>query len=536
MVSDSVKDIVEDFNLRWRRIAERAPVLRLDGGWPSVGILDLLTYGARGVANLADQERELVRVAAASLATMTERCWSRFGVTVTADLGERGVFVEARDQRSGSSQVVFSVEIEQELAKILQAPQHPFPILGSYARPIGREQNLVSPFALGLLVGLTPYGDGRWLAETPESFRENIDSAVKELARSSAERYEILFPREQLGQVAELYLNNLIYPPTMMEESIPLGGAVMGMLEFFREYQVSREQMRQVAHNLALSSDDTLAHAGLVFYGALSNRIPPPEVIAAAESRGTYMGVLRGAMIALRAELGEERDWLTDSGFVQGDSERFDLEAVMGFLPWLRISKERFRRRKGDAELGALCFALATFDMPESVKILDRMLDLNPGDLELRLQRVYLDMLNGEAELACDKFRSLLSEPGAEKEVSLFGLWGLAALALGDFEEAELRLGEGFRLINPGDPVQSYQIANNYAWTLILKEKFEKALEILEFATKRSHCPVTGLLNKAYLYLVQGREEEATAIHQQLLELYPLDRRVFGNIVLESDA
>jgi len=336
-----------------------------------------------------------------------------------------------------------------------------------------------------------------------------------------------LFPDEQLGQVAELYLNRLIYPPALMKEAALALGSVAGILNFVDHYNVGLDAARNLCHNLSFLADPVISDAGLAVYAALVDTKPPREICARAQTKGLYVGLLRTAMLRAREHFQLRGDWLEADELDDVDRMRFQIEQSLGFIPWLKLSQERI----GEKELRGVIQALSFFDMQEAVRLADGYIRENPADIELRLQSVYLDMIRGEHQEAIAQFRKILSEPGCEEDPMLFDMWGICDLAQGDVQSATEHLGTAYKFMNP-ENFHERGIANNYAWSLMLTEQFERALEVLETALRYSDTIVTVLLNKAYIFKVLSRHEEATAIEEQLIHLAPLDSRTFQNLLL----
>ncbi len=428
MIAQSVIDLADELAQKWNLRAREIPSLILDGSWPSVSLCDSLTYQLRGKERFSAADNELVRQTAAYLAVLAHNCWERFGVTVEVNSDDHGIYIKSVDGSASDKNRESVVPIEGALKQCLKTLPQPFPVIAEYTFNLSGEHSIYNRFGIGLMTGLSPFCEGRWSTETVKTFREHIDDAVKVLARSSADYYARVFPEEKLGQVAELYLSKLIYPPSGMEEVLPAAGAIDSVLDFFEEYKVSQASMMKVSANLARNPDEVISQIGLSLYGALCDGVPTREVIAAAEVKGSYVGVLREAMLRAREKLNLPADWITQGEFTKEEEARFDLELTLGFLPWVKLSKKRIRMKRTDANIVPLLERLSYFDLDECIKLSDAMLVAAPGDVEVRIQRIYLDMLSTNMDKATKEFRKLLSEPGAESEVMLFNLWGLCEI------------------------------------------------------------------------------------------------------------
>lgn len=530
MSSDQVTSLRDAFVQYWTPYFGGVPLLRLDGTWPSLGIVDLLTFNLRGVAELSAPQRAHLRGAAAYLACLTAECWKAAGVDVALSLDEeRGIVITASGGRYLSEGQNFRVNVELELGRVLRNPPRDFPVLASFSRVISPDHNLVGLFGIGLATGLTPFGDGPWLNETPDTFQPFIEAVERVLARQCVEYYQAVFPREQLGQVGELYLNQLVYPPAVMGEPLPAQRAVRGLVRFQREFGFDEKTMLTLAANLARSPDELLSCAGLAYYAAATDGRLAPEVIAAAQIKGAYVGLLRRPMLEVREALGRRADWITQEERLSEDEVRFDVEIRLGFLPWIVLPRRKALLPKNRPILDAL----AHFDYQRALSLLDSAIGESPGEIELRLQRASLLFLTGEFDAAHADLRELLAEPGCEENSQVLNQIGLCELTMGLQDDAatHLRLAYRYRDAKLDEP---HKVANDYAWSLILAERFAEALPVLEEALATDPCPVTTLLNKAFALRSLGREAELVETEKRLLDLAPTDRRVFGNAVLQG--
>jgi tetratricopeptide (TPR) repeat protein len=531
LIDTTVQQIAFSFKEKWNNHLQAAPVLLLDDTWPSVGTLDLLTFGLRLESNLSKDEESLVKGASAYLALLVHKCWSLIADKVRVDNSEEGITVTAQNGPALIENDQASVNVEVELRKCLQELPYPFPVIADLTRPISFDSNIICPFAIGLLTGLSPTVRGPWSIMPPKSFMPFLDVITKELARQSAEYYTRVYPQEPLGQVAEMYLSNLVFPPAMIGEVLPASNAVHKLLDFFTEYKISREAMQDVAHNLALSADDLLSYAGLALFAALADEMPPKEIIAAAQAKGRQMGLLRRTMLSVRKRLELGPDWVEDGLKHDRDKKHFDIETSLEFIPWLYLSRKRVEADAEDGKLAPLLAALCDFDMPTATRTLDKLIEEDPTDIECRLQRAKLEMLSGNNDQADSLCSAIYSEPNADSNPRFFNLWGLCALKVGDVPAALKYLKAGLALQNAGPWLKS-DIANNLGWAYILKGDFEAALEHLEKGLQESECPTTLLLNKAYALWQLKRREESLDVRKELFQLAPTDRRVFGNIAL----
>ena len=530
MVDAKVADIVNNFRSLWSRHLVRSPLLELDGNWPSVGIIDLMTFPLRHRDELGQREGVLITECAAYLAVIAERCWIALGAEVKVQNGLHGICISMSGGPLSSGKR-FIVHVERDLREYLRKVPVPLPVIGEFRRVLTFDGNLVSSYALGLMLGLAPSGDGPLKTEPLGSYKPHLEIAERELARQSVDYYTRVFPDEPLGQVAELYLCRLIFPPVLMAEPYPAMNAVHHLIDFFHDYRVNKRMMMNLCHNLALSPDELQSSVGMVFYTALLEEDPPSEILAAAQAKGRNMALLRPAMLYVREQFGLRPDWITEPEVTAEDLRRYEIEVQLGFLPWFNLRPSKVASKSTDPNLTEFLQALSINDFPQAVRIADQIIESNPSDLEMRVQRVYLDLYQGDIDRARHGAKSLSTEPEAETDSRFFHLWGLCEIYQGDTESASRRFNTALELCNENGVFRA-EVANDLACALIESENFERALEVLDYAMPYSPSPVSVLLNKVFVLERLGQVEEASLIHSQILiRLAPTDRRVVGRLV-----
>ncbi len=531
MIEESVANEIAQFNAWWGPYLEGSPRLKLDGSWPAIGVLDLLTFHLRLRSTGDWSHAAIIKGAAAVIAALAHDCWQKMGAEPRAFVSDVGICLETMKGpglKEGQRQFI---AIERELRRALKALPSPFPVVGEYKQPISIEQNVISLFALGVCTGLSPFGDGPWSDLTPERFEEPLSKALIHLASTSAHHYERLFPDEPLGQVGELYLERLIYPPMLMDEELPAWGAVQGMIGFFTEYQVPRDVMQAVAHNLALSPDELISLAGFTVYAAVLQGEPSPEILAIVQGRQRTNGLLRPAMIAAREAMGLGKEWIGQSEYTDEIGNRFVLEKRLGFMPWVSISKGKLRESFTSRPFQSALAAAIDFDLENAIALTDSILEETPDDVELRIQRVCLEaLLPNSKESVHRMLRSFSSEPAALAEPRFHDLMGTCLMALEDIEGAKRSFKTGIELTS-SKPTMQAEFQNNLGWVLMMNREFEPALEQFERALKVFPSSVSYLLNKGHSLWRLGRLEEMRALADSIVALGPTNRSVFSILV-----
>ena len=525
-IDPMVRFELDEFESEWNKRVKDFPTLMLDRTWPAVGVLDLLTFSSRGKKEFSPRDAQRVSYAAASLALLAGECWQTFGTKVKVGRTPRGIFLRGEGGSKLAPGETFTVELEMELRRLLQNPARNVSVIAGFEREVSLDHNLLSLVGLGLVSGLTPMGEGPWANETLEAFKGPIEDVVTHLAKSCVRHFERVGPENPIAQFGELYLSGLIFPPSGMNDPLPAQTAVQGVLAHRDELKLDASKLEALGRLYAQSPDELLSDLGLAMFGALSGREIPPEMLAAAESKGRYVGLLRGAALDLRAALEMPVEWIDAEENRPEDIQRFEVERRLGFLPWCYLSRDAFRERRRSENFRILLGALAAFDAPVAIKMADEIIEESPGNIEVRLQRIFLDLLMGDLDRVESGATSLMTEPGVEEEPRVHALRGAGALAREKVSEALQHFEQAYGKTAATNPVYP-QIANDYVQALFLSGRFEEALEISAQVVHQSPSSISGALNEVSLLHALDRQEELVPKLIRLVTLAPTDRRVF---------
>ena len=218
MVTDEVRANLERFKAGWKPLLSRSPWYEPDGTWPSLIIFDLLTFRLRERPRITRDQADIVKAAASAIGILAERCWTLLGVEASVREGPQGVEIEAKGGGLGPETQYLA--IENQLLKILAKIPSPFPVIGKLRRINLPGDNVIFPFALGAVTGLSPFAEGPWRKIEAGEFREFTEPVIKEIAKSCGEFYSRVVPEEQFGQLPELYLGGLLFPPPEFDETL----------------------------------------------------------------------------------------------------------------------------------------------------------------------------------------------------------------------------------------------------------------------------------------------------------------------------
>ncbi len=524
-MSKEVEQISENFVKVWNKYLSINPVLLLDYSWPSISVVDLLTFSCRYKKDLSKILDDILIGASAYIGVVAKNCFKDSFDEVTLDNSEFGIILKLEKNSD-----LTLIEVETLFRKRIEELPNPFPVVEGFETPITFEAPVVSFFCIGLFTAQMP--DVDW--SNVEGFRSDIITNTKKHLANTCEQYlSKLVKKHSFAHLAEFYLNDLIYPPMMMNETLPLLNSIDKVISYFEEFQISKKVALEIGNYLVLSPDYLLSNLGLILVCALSNKVPSQRVIAAAQRKGDYVVFLRRAVKKVREFYGIESDWIKDGLKNEEMIEQYLVEKSMKFLPWLTLSIDRLEE---DKEKNALAYAISRiseYDFEGALEFCDKVLDEQPEDTELLIQKIYLKLQLGKLAEVDELLPSLMTAPNVEEILSYFNLLAKISMAKKDFERAYNYFKAGLN-IKSKDLMLLTDMQNDAAWCCMLLGKRGQALIHLEQGLLTSNCPVTILLNKSSILWELGDFERALKIREDLFQVSPYDRRVFSNLTLES--
>lgn len=535
MIEPAVQAELRRFKAIWEPKLASAPVYALDGSWLSVGVLDALTFSVRKKTRLEPFEDELLRGVAAYLGAMAADCWTAFGCETSVEHRETGVVLRATAGPGIASQEEVVAHVERDLRLLLEKLPKPFAVFSSFNRNISEAESFLSPFAFSLFSGLLPIMEGVWEVETIDSFAEPIDKVLRHLAGGCADAYGRAFPDEPLGQVPELYLRGLIYPLTMMLEDLPARHAVQGIIEFAKEYKVSRQKLLALATNLARTADERISRSGFAVAAGVAVGEPTVELLALAASHGIGAGIVRQAMLDATTFVRPDVEWLNKTAFSPEDIVQAKKEQRLGLLPWVKMPIERVLAPEASPVFRQFVAATIEYNMPQSVMFCDQLVEQTPDDFDLRLQRIYLDVVCGFLPDAETGLKNLLTEIGSDTKAQLFNMLGTIVISQKNFELAEKYLRKAQNLAS-SLPLLYAEASSNLGWLYLAMRRFDDALGAFDESLRVVPESVVGMLNKALTLRAAGRGAEAVPLERRLFELAPFHRAVFRQLVFDPAA
>lgn len=529
MIDTSIQDRARSFIDSLRPFLGVSPVLALDYAWPSVAVLDALTFPLRKKASLSKREEELVAGVASYLGLMAYSCWKAFCAEPELVVGPTGVELRAKrgPKLDGTEPAV--AYLERDLRAILLQPPRELLVCSSFRKVIAENDNALSAFAFGLFVGLLPTIEGPWARESVSSFAEQIAKVVDILAVGSADAYGRIFPDDALGRAPDLYRDALIYPLTLMAEDLPLRASARSALDYFERAKAPLPSIMRTSFFLSRMPDERISGTGFLLCVALASLAEIPDIRATAQGFGISLGLSRSVLAEIRERRGLGGDWLLKPAYDESDRRQIEKEITLGFFPWLKLPLARVYTSSSDRSLKELLLQLSFLQMDEALALVAKLLSTSPQDAELRVQRAYLLLACGEAENAAEELRTAINFGPSAAAVDMLGT---IALIEGDTNEAARRFAEALTLPVAHD-MQRAEILNNAGWTELLRGNAERALALLDESTALDPALLVALVNRATALHQLGREEPAKKLDEQLLYLAPLNRDVFRGLVYD---
>jgi Flp pilus assembly protein TadD len=418
------------------------------------------------------------------------------------------------------------LRIEQELADLLGAMPRPVELLRGFERIIHPIDDWLSPFAVSIFTGLSPSITGPWSIISVENWSERTEKVTQHLATGCADHYGRLFPNEPLGQMAEFYLNGLIFPITEYNE-VTLTKAAKEAGSYLKGLGVDEERLRALAANLVRLGNDRIAHYGFILGAVLGERFSIKEVLFRGSTLGAYGAMLRPAFSTLRAIIAESDDWVVRSEYLPHDTDALLNEMRHGILPWLQMDLEMILQQLKLPRFRELLLALISFEHAPAVRIIDEIIEEDPKKIPLRVQRAFLDVINGDFDAAKAATKKLLSEPEGEVAAAVQLLAGNLALRDGRTEEAErhFRKAANLGVSSPETRTEALHNLGLIAETLgdlVLAQ--ERYLE----SSGLNPCHAGNLIAQRRIAERLGKVDEAERRKSILCEMLPFDREVFG--------
>lgn len=542
MIDKRITAGAESFKKLFAHLSLHHPALVLDGSWVSLAVVDNITFPLRGRASINDGERELLHLACCYMGKILYEIWEKFDTAVFLEERNASVVLRAVGGELLPGGAAHEIPVERAYLALLINPPTDMPIFSEFSRPVCFDSEITQNFCLGIACGLSPFGEGSWNAEDCSTFAPQVEIAKKHIARSLASTYSRLFPEEQLGQLPELYLQRLVFPPMMMEEPFPAYSVVDEVLDYFSEIGITarngmknsvsyslqaRSPLLSLAQNfLTFPLEIPCMFAQVCWVSYMPVR-PSSSILAQFESWRQHTSLLFETLCHAKARL-RSSFWFESDVLTADTEQELFADVLYGFLPWLKLSPNKLKERVESPVLNEFIKALCKQDLQGSRRIAEQLVSEFPGDLELRLQQAFLERIKGDLDKEAQMCREILSESGAENVAEVNAALGMSCVLRGELAEGDRFLSKAVELGTVHEVARSEHLVN-LIWVKVLESLSEEALEVVFKAEKEeSYLPFTLLKNKYDALHMLERMDEADEVSKQLISINPFDRGVFS--------
>ncbi len=534
MIDEKVINLAKAFRIYASQRLNAYPKYALDFSWPSVGTVDLILRHLRGKP-VTEEFMPLLGGAAAYLGGIAHDVWTTFPGEHEIELKVRAeteyvVELRLKSVTELKTHERLFINITDTLKGILESPRTPFPHFSDSSIRLSNNENLLSPFAIGLFTGLCPHATGSWREKKEQDFKEHLKGAAAYLGATAADYYSRTYPLEPIGSKPVLYLSNLIVPPPMHKESFRGMNATGGLLEMLMTGEPDSSKWSPLVSNLALSPDLLISDVGFAVSVALQGEQIPPQLFYLSDTKGLSRLNLRPAIILARKLLRKPDDILpliTEGKFQEARSI-LDTDRKLGLMPLARLDDKLL----GEPALNPVWHLLAWSRASEARELISQVL-ASVDAPELRIQRGYLSFFLDDTEAVIKELGELAGKLGTEaalNDTRILELSGLVAFGNSQFTEAERFFTKLLSLISVTD-FRYAECCSHLGRLYLINGKPAEALALVE---KCLATDIYGLnlqlIRSAALITLQGPDNQRENL-DTLYRASPMDSRVFDLIM-----
>lgn len=513
------------------QIFSQYPKYLLDSTWPSIGVADLLLSKFRGQERFSADEKNLIGSVSAYVAMIAFSCWKQFADDVSIRLivkeePELSIGIEA----TGGTEIPpgdrVYVNITSAIKDCLSA--NPLPFFEQSSAHLGPEDNRLSHLAVGLLTGLSSFGDGPWKERSLANHAAYTRAAELFMAAGSASYYRRNFPSEPTGQKGELYMFGLLMPPLFHQEQFYAANAAYQLARHLVDQKVPAYEMLQLAINLGHSPDPQIAAAGTALSIALLTGPIPSQIYGLCYSRGKNLQRLRPAVILARRALGKPADWaeLVEDDQLEQATALVEIERSLGLIPFFRLPAEYLNEQR----MLVLWESLAASKLDSALEVITTLRGAGVFSVDLALQEAYLRLqLNDldEAEALLRLAEKRLSDLGPESASFFYEIGGMLSIVRGSPERAIPLLEKAVKVLPKLCTSDHFARAVYFAFVLSSAGQIERALPIFESCIENQSGFVSARLGRFQCLTVLERHDEARTELDALVRFAPMSAEVF---------
>ncbi len=505
------------------------PALWLDYSWPSIGVIDLISFPLRKKTSMSALEKELLYMTTAYLGNVISRVWQLSGIDhkVYFDELKGGVCLRFRTDTGAEAEYLLTNYIHDLLFRM--PPE--IEVFKGFKRPYTFDANILSSVCLGIALGLAPIGASPSLNQTGESEtneEEKIRKIERAIARLCSEWFTARYPDVMLAQVADLFLKGGILPPLFFNREEGIGDTIDPFIEYLNQIKAPLSMIQQLALVFCACPDEKISFIGVLLglFSYADYESLPPEIKSALRYHYHLLPIARKNILKYRGvDMTEE--------YLLGASEKrnlhlYEYEKKIGTLPWLYLTAEDFFMKR-DFKIDLFMKAVLSFEYEKAFNELTEIVVSWPGDIGFRIQHMGFEMLRGDYEYAHELAKVLVSEPVVENRPDFYSMWANCLLKLNEPEIALRYFSTAIACATCSQDMKA-EILNGIGWCYILLKKEKEAIPYLQEAQLMSQAPLGILLNRAYIYRFDGEAQKARELLLEAAKLLPYDRRVFSNL------
>lgn len=518
MSIDKLDKKANEFIAQTKWLVEFSEIYLIDYNFPSMGVVDLLLSYFRGKYEYSSDDKSLIELVSAYLGSYICKVWRNCGLNPVVDYSEYGVLISVEGLASKA------VHLNSVFRNFLTTPPKDVAVRRGNRVPLSPVGDFVCSFVHGFLRGV-------YFEEVEELdlvFNQDLLNQIdKEIAIQYAKWYEVVYPKESLSHLPVLYLKIQKNIHFLASNQFPLSDEVLEFDSYFKEIGLDSKLVRSKLGTIfAYSPVEYLSLLGLLLIRMEGDVLSVKESMPFFKVRSYALPLIRGSVYG---QHDGKKDWIDLGAIDHSELSQIEIDQSLHFLPWLSLSLDYFKGRKITEDLKGFLSAVREGDFAGSLGELDRMLEVTPGDLELRIQRAFFYLITGEFEQGHEYCKRLLTEPGIEKESQFFYIWGSLLISLRQYELAEryLRIAFNFGDLEEFDKAE---IGNSLSWCYILMSRNQEALEIMDAVVGLNSVERVSILLNRLLLLPE--ENKDLVLLRKIVKSCPTDRRVFANVIL----
>ena len=503
MIEDSIRDEANKFATFWNAVLFDLPELKLDGTWPSFGIVDKILFSLRTKDKFNITDLNFIKGAAAYIGVLAYKAWSSFTECELIVVGDNTKDYLLKTKSENKQSILLCKTLEH----LLKNSNKEMSFFAEQSRFYTFDDNLISSQAAGIVSALSPHGSGEWSKLNQKGFEKNLIKAAKVMAESCVKYYKETNGGEFHGSKLELYYPHLVLPPIRYNEPQPGSRSTVALITYCLEQKLSRHEIKGLCKNLTLNPDETISTAGFVISCALIEDKPESWLLNAANSRGISMPFLRPAL-GLARKAFSVTDFLEDFNNNQLESylNKIKTEHELGFLPLLYYTD---LQEMPEDFLYFISWSSANraHELLDSYNLLVENKDCDI--LQLAFLKLNLGMLDQTKELLESHFKNVIPNNKEDK----FRYHELYATLYPNSAKEHL---EEAVITNTKDDIRFANAGNQLARYYLGEQKYEQALTITEQVTERTPWWHSAQLSRLISLLALKRDDQ---LEESLVEL-----------------